>query len=169
MKLPLQTAGAAVLLLDAAGALPTTEARLSTQMATSIMSRRQGIMTGSGGASEALQAGFTQKAFAAIARQYPDDDRTAAIRDYLRDSAASVVPFLSNATHDALTYPMDRLSNGNALLALSAGPETNETSQFEAVAKALRESIDLNTRNSEGGFCKLFSWSSALMAPQPPS
>lgn len=162
MRFPVQTAGAAVLLLGAAGALPADAQLSSIHMATSIMSRRQGIMTGGGGASEGLQAGFTQKAFAAVARQYPDDDRTPAIRAYLRDSAASVAPFLSNATHDALAYPLDRLSNGNALLALSAGPETHEASRFKAAAKALRESIGLNRRSSEGGLCKLSSWSSPL-------
>lgn len=168
MRFPFQTAGAAVLLLEAAGALPT-DARLSIDMATSIMSRRQGIMTGGGGVSEALQAGFTQKAFTAIVRQYPNEGRTAAIREYIHDSAASVASFLGNATHDALAYPLDRLSNGNALLALSAGPETNETSQFQfrAAAKALRESIDLNPRSSEGGLCKLFSLSSTPMVSKP--
>lgn len=158
MKFPLPTVGAAVLpplLLDAVGALATDDARLSSiHMATSIMSRHQGIMTGRGEKSEALQAGFTQKAFAAVVRQYPNDDRTAAISAYIRDSVASVALFMSNATHDALAYPLDRLSNGNALLALSAGPDTNETRQFRAAAKALRESIDLNRRSSEGGLCK---------------
>lgn len=163
MKYPLPTVGAAVplllllLLLDAAGALAADDARLtSIHMATSIMSRRQGIMTGRGEASEALQAGFTQKAFAAVVRQYPHDERTAAVRRYIRDSAASVAPFLSNATRDALAYPLDRLSSGHALLALAAGPASDEIRQFRAAAEALRESIDLNRRSSEGGLCKLF-------------
>ncbi|KAI1632778.1 Six-hairpin glycosidase-like protein [Biscogniauxia mediterranea] len=116
-------------------------------MASSIMSRSQGIMTGDGGSSELLQAGFTQKAFTAIVNQYPGDG-TADIRQYISTSASSMVPFVSNATYDALSYPMDRLSNGNALLTLAA--TTNNTS-YHAAAKALRLSIDLNRRNSEGG------------------
>ncbi|KAI8624000.1 glycoside hydrolase family 105 protein [Xylariaceae sp. FL1651] len=124
-------------------------------MATSIMSRSQGVMTGKGGSSEALQAGFTQKAFTALVARYPGAS-TADVQQYIRTSAASTVPFLSNATNDALSYPLDRLSNGNALLALSSpSAASNDTSSssssLRATAKALRQSIDLNRRNPEGG------------------
>ncbi|KAH6651879.1 Six-hairpin glycosidase-like protein [Truncatella angustata] len=117
------------------------------------MSRQQGIMTGAGGSSELLQAGFTQKALTALVAQHSSNksfvDR---VQQYIRDSAASVAPFVSNATKDALGYPMDRLSNGNALLALSGnGTYRNTTVDYAAAAEALRDSIDLNRRNNEGG------------------
>ncbi|KAH8596617.1 Six-hairpin glycosidase-like protein [Bisporella sp. PMI_857] len=116
-------------------------------MALSIISRNQAIMTGKGGSSELLQAGFTQKAFTALVAQYPHNDE---VREYIRTSAASVVPFILNATHDALLYPMDRLSNGNALLSLYEQETGNAT--FGAAADALRQSIDLNRRNAKGGY-----------------
>ena len=106
-------------------------------------------MTGNGGPSELLQAGFTQKTFLALLEQQPEVD---AVRDYIQTSAASVVPFVINATHDALSYPMDRLSNGHALLELSAaGAGADNNQSFGAAADALRRSIDLNRRNPEGG------------------
>ncbi|KAL7621181.1 hypothetical protein AAE478_008498 [Parahypoxylon ruwenzoriense] len=127
-----------------------TATKYSAWMASSIMSRSQGIMTGKGGSSELLQAGFTQRAFSALAAQYPNDTFTPDVQDYIRASAASVVPFTLNATYNALSYPMDRLSSGNALLALYS-PLDNETASFRAAADALRRSIDLNRRNPEGG------------------
>ncbi|KAK6854438.1 glycoside hydrolase family 105 protein [Apiospora arundinis] len=132
--------------------LVAADVRYSTWMAWSIMNRGQGLMTGNGGSSEPLQAGFTQKAFTAILEKYPNDPLAPHIRDYVHKSAASVAPFMLNATHDALAYPMDRLSNGNALLSLSNGPKTNETTTFSSAAAALRQSIDVNRRNAEGGF-----------------
>ncbi|KAH9885937.1 Six-hairpin glycosidase-like protein [Xylariomycetidae sp. FL2044] len=124
------------------------DGRYSTWMATSLMSRSQGIMTGAGGSSELLQAGFTQKALTALTSQYPGDALAPTLQAYLRASAESVAPFVLNATSDALSYPMDRLSNGNALLTLSA---ENGNSSLRAAADALRQSIDLNRRNAEGG------------------
>ncbi|KAI0443364.1 Six-hairpin glycosidase-like protein [Xylaria telfairii] len=115
------------------------------RMASSIISRGQGIMTGLGGASEALQAGIVQKAFTALSAH--DSGSAATYGQYVRKSAASTIPFLSIAITDALTYPMDRLSNGNALLALSSA----KGNPYRATANALRESIKLNRRNSEGG------------------
>lgn len=123
----------------------------STQMVLSIISRNQGIMAGTGGSSELLQAGVTQKAFTALVSQYPNHNSSPEIRQYIQQSALSVAPFVLNATYDALSYPMDRLSNGNALLHLSRSAHVNNT-QFAAAATALRRSIDLNRRNSEGGF-----------------
>ncbi|KAI1337458.1 Six-hairpin glycosidase-like protein [Xylariaceae sp. FL0016] len=107
------------------------------------------LVTGTGGSSELLQAGFTQKAFTALVAQYPGAS-TAEIQTYIQESAASVADFVGNATYDALSYPMDRLSNGNALLMQSPLP-SNETVSFGAAAEALRTSIDLNRRNAEGG------------------
>ncbi|KAI1141047.1 glycoside hydrolase family 105 protein [Hypoxylon sp. FL0543] len=130
--------------------LATAQVKYSTWMASSIMSRSQGIMTGKGGSSELLQAGITQRALSALVALYPNDTLTPAIQAYVQKSAASVVPFTSNATYDALSYPLDRLSNGNALLTLYS-PADNSTSSFHAGADALRQSIDLNRRNPEGG------------------
>lgn len=115
------------------------------------MGRGQGIMNGKGGSSEPLQAGFTQKALTAILEKYPTDPLADKIRGYVYQSAASVAPFMLNATHDALAYPLDRLSNGNALLYLSETTKTDKTATFVSAAAALRQSIDLNRRNAEGG------------------
>ncbi|TGJ78591.1 hypothetical protein E0Z10_g10169 [Xylaria hypoxylon] len=120
--------------------------RYSQWMASSIISREQGVMTGLGGSSEALQAGFVQKAFTALSTYYPNSAAT--YEQYIQKSALSTTLFLSNASHNALSYPMDRLSNGNALLALSP---TKVPSPYRATADALRLSIALNPRNSENG------------------
>lgn len=154
----LATTAAAVLAIGPSPAVatagpPGNATRYSTWMASSLMSRRDGIMTGSGGSSEPLQAGFTQKAFAALAAQYPYGDGARA-RDYIDASVASVVPYLSNATKDALSYPLDRLSNGNAMVSLLAAPRNGtalHSSELETALGALRRSIDLNRRDDEGG------------------
>ncbi|KAI1101521.1 glycoside hydrolase family 105 protein [Jackrogersella minutella] len=130
--------------------LGNAQAKHSTWMASSIMSRSQGVMTGQGGSSELLQAGITQRAFSALVAQYPNDALAASVREYLQTSAISVSPFTANASHDALSYPLDRLSTGNALLNLYS-PTDNYTASFRASADALRRSIDLNRRNAEGG------------------
>ncbi|KAI0913206.1 Six-hairpin glycosidase-like protein [Ustulina deusta] len=118
----------------------------SQRMASSIIARGQGIMTGLGGASEALQAGFVQKAFTALSDYYQESG--AVYGQYVQASASSATLFLSNASKDALSYPMDRLSNGNALLALSPA---KGISTYSLTTDALRLSIDLNPRNLAGG------------------
>lgn len=138
--------------LPATADLPYNSTRYSTWMASSLISRKDGIMTGTGGVSEPLQAGFTQKAFAALLAQYPHDDIHA--QEYIEASVDSVAPYLSNATTDALDYPLDRLSNGNAMISLLAGAQGsqgNETSSYQAALDGLRQSIDLNRRNEEDG------------------
>lgn len=130
--------------------LASAQVHYSTWMASSIMSRNQGIMTGKGGSSELLQAGITQRALSALVAQYPNHTTTPDIQAYVHKSAASVVPFTLNATYDALSYPLDRLSNGNALLTLYS-PSDNSTASFPAAATALRQSININRRNPEGG------------------
>ncbi|KAI0489667.1 Six-hairpin glycosidase-like protein [Xylaria cf. heliscus] len=126
--------------------VPTTAAdalakpKYSQRMASGIMARGQGVFTGNGGSSEALQAGIVQKAFTALVAQYPSS--ATPYQQYIATSASSTIPYLSNATNDALTFPLDRLSNGNALLTLSTCRTTVD---------ALRQSIDLNRRNSAGG------------------
>ncbi|KAI8950970.1 Six-hairpin glycosidase-like protein [Xylaria longipes] len=119
--------------------------KYSQRMASSIISRGQGIMTGAGGVSEALQAGIVQKAFTALSAY--DRGSATTYEQYVRKSASSTISFLSNATDDAFSYPMDRLSNGNALVALSSA----EGTPYRSTADALRKSIELNRRNSEGG------------------
>ncbi|KAJ7160778.1 Six-hairpin glycosidase-like protein [Mycena filopes] len=119
----------------------------STWMALSIISREQGVLASSTDTSALLQAGITQKALRRLTQQYPHTPSTATFQQYLKRSIDSVVVPVSNATKD-LTYAMDRLSTGNGLIDLYA--ETgNET--YRAAVGALRESIDLNSRNVEGG------------------
>ncbi|KAJ7141881.1 Six-hairpin glycosidase-like protein [Mycena crocata] len=116
----------------------------STWMASSIMSREQGVLASSADTSAILQAGFTQKALQRLLELYPNHTSAAA---YLKKSVDSVVGPVSNGTKD-LSYPMDRLSSGSNLINLyvATGNESYRTA-FEG----LRESINLNTRNAEGG------------------
>ncbi|POS72358.1 glycosyl Hydrolase Family 88 [Diaporthe helianthi] len=121
----------------------------SIYMASSLIARNDGIMTGEGGSSEPLQAGFTQKAFTALLDLYPGNDE---VREHISASVDSVLPYLSNATENALSYPLDRLSNGNAMLSFSQQPLANaQTSAYTSGLEALRLSIDLNRRNQEDG------------------
>ncbi|KAJ7145841.1 glycosyl hydrolase [Mycena epipterygia] len=116
-------------------------------MALSIVSREQGVLASSTDVSAILQAGFTQKAFRRLIEQYPHDPFTETIRQYIQKSVDSVVVPVNNATKD-LTYSMDRLSSGNNLIDLykATGNET-----YREAFGALRESINLNSRNAEGG------------------
>ncbi|KAE9969270.1 hypothetical protein EG328_006990 [Venturia inaequalis] len=116
-------------------------------MASSIIARGQGIMTGNGGSSELLQSGITQKAFRRVIEQYPYDDSSLHIRDYITKSVDSTLGFLGNATKDT-AYPLDRLSNGNNLVALY---EQTGNASYKAVIESLRTSIDLQRRNGAGG------------------
>ncbi|OTB07368.1 glycoside hydrolase family 105 protein [Hypoxylon sp. CI-4A] len=141
---------AAVVLLGSSAAAPNSYAGYSRAMATSIMDRSQGIMTGSGDSSELLQAGITQHALTAWAAQYPSDPVAARAREYVCNSAASTIPFVSNETYDALSYPLDRLSNGRTLITESVGSDANAY-YFRSGADDLRRSVDLNRRNAEGG------------------
>lgn len=121
----------------------------SLWMADSLISRSDGIMNASS-ASIPLQAGFTQKALSALLRQYPNNSIVA---DYLSRSVHSVLPYFANATQDVLLYPLDRLSNGNAMLSLSQTGRlsSNQTTAYQAGAETLRSSIDIEPRNSYGG------------------
>lgn len=133
--------------ISAVAAVYDNATKHSIRMASSLIARNDGIMTGEEGSSEPLQAGFTQKAFTALLDQYPGNEE---VRDYITASVDSVLPYLSNATNNALSYPLDRLSNGNAMLSLSQQPDA-QTSRYESGLEALRLSIDLNRRNQEGG------------------
>ncbi|KAI2619670.1 Six-hairpin glycosidase-like protein [Hypoxylon sp. NC1633] len=132
------------------GVTAVIQSKHSTWMASSLMSRSQGIMTGNGGSSELLQAGITQRALSALVAAYPHDHFASDVRDYIQASAASVAPFTLNSTKDALSYPLDRLSTGNALLTLNTA-DANQTASLHDAADALRQSIDLNRRNAEHG------------------
>ena len=121
----------------------------SAWMAASIMSRQQGILGGPGDASQLLQAGFTQKAFHQLLSS--NLSASAAIADslsaYIQDSVASVTNVVSNASQDT-SYPLDRLSSGNALLRAYA---QTENASYASALTALEDSIALQPRNAEGG------------------
>lgn len=119
----------------------------STWMASSIISRGQGVLTGTGDASELLQAGFTQKAFRRWLEQYPHHPSANSRASFIKKSVDSVVPAVSNATVDVKS-PLDRLSSGNNLIKLYQETK-NET--YRTAFKELRTSIDLQPRNLEGG------------------
>ena len=104
-------------------------------------------MTGNGGSSELLQAGIVQKALTKLVNQYPDDPSTKSFHDYVIDSTESVAMFLQNATKDTV-YPLDRFSNGNGLIQQS---KTNENPNITLALSGLRKSLDLQTRNTNGG------------------
>lgn len=133
--------------ISAVAAIYDKTTKHSIRMASSLIARNDGIMTGEGGSSEPLQAGFTQKAFTALLYRYPSKEE---VRDYITANVDSVLPYLSNATNNALSYPLDRLSNGNAMLSLSQQPVA-QPSRYESGLEALRLSIDLNRRNQEDG------------------
>ena len=111
------------------------------------MARGQGILTNTGDVSELLQTGFTQKAFRRLVEQYPNDSLTVRVAQYIQTSVDSVVSSVSNSVQDT-SYSLDRLSNGNNLIELyeQTGNET-----YRQAFEALRESVNLNTRNREGG------------------
>lgn len=130
-----------------AAQIPPQTPRYSSWMVSSIMSRGQGVMTGTGGSSELLQAGITQKAFRRLIEQYPYHDSNLEVHKYITKSVDSTLGFLSNATKDA-SYPLDRLSNGNNLIALY---EQSGNASYKTVVESLRKSIDLQRRNDAGG------------------
>ncbi|KAK7055114.1 Six-hairpin glycosidase-like protein [Favolaschia claudopus] len=119
----------------------------STWMALSIMYREQGVLASSTDVSALLQAGFTQKAFTRLMKQYPHANSTQAIAQYIARSVDSVVGPVGNALQD-ITYPMDRLSSGNGLI--DQYVKTQNDADLTSLM-ALRESINLNTRNANGG------------------
>ena len=119
----------------------------SAWMAVSIMSRQQGILGGPGDASQLLQAGFTQKAFHQLLSANLSTSAADSFSAYIRQSVDSVTRVLSNASHDT-SYPLDRLSSGNALL--RAYTQT-ESASYASALTALEDSIALQPRNAEGG------------------
>jgi rhamnogalacturonyl hydrolase YesR len=120
--------------------------RYSLEMAKSIMSRHQGILASMSDRSSLLQAGFVQKAFREVVRQYSNHTSTPSINSYIQASVDFVVPTLSNATLDT-SYPLDRLSSGNGLI--NAYQQT-KNGTYRKAYEALRTSVDLQHRNAEG-------------------
>ena len=139
-----------LLLSTPAFALPNVSnstSPLSLQMAYSIMSRQEGIYTPSLGSSGPLQAGIVQKTFTQLMHQYPNDTLSSSLNSYIAHSADSLLSIFANTT-SALRYSMDRLSTGNAFVALAQS--TGEEKYVRAV-EVLRHSVDANERNSEAG------------------
>ncbi|KAF4556434.1 Hypothetical protein D9617_1g083120 [Elsinoe fawcettii] len=128
-------------------AVPATLYPLSIRMALSTISRSQGILTNVSERSSWLQAGFTSKTFRRILDLYPTHPSAPAIRSHLVSSVDSVLPTILNATAD-LGISLDRLSNGNQMLALYQ--ETGDP-KYRAGYETLRLSIDLQPRTAEGG------------------
>jgi hypothetical protein len=119
----------------------------SQWMASSNVSRSQGILTGQVGALDLLQAGFVQKAFHRLVDQYPDHNTMKNFSLYIKSGVGSIIPLLENATGD-ISYPLDRLSNGNNLISLY---KKTGNSTYSSILEALRYSIDLQPRNQAGG------------------
>ncbi|KAI4955242.1 hypothetical protein J4E91_001100 [Alternaria rosae] len=120
---------------------------ISIQMAQSIISRNQGILTSQTDSSALLQAGFTQKTFRQILSTYTNNSLAPTLNAYIVKSVNSVVPVVSNATRDT-AYPLDRLSSGNGLL--RSWQETGDE-KYKRAFEALRKSVDLQPRNGQGG------------------
>ncbi|KAG6368876.1 hypothetical protein INS49_003094 [Diaporthe citri] len=119
----------------------------STDMALSIIARQQGIMTNNTTPGSALQAGIVQKAFAAYNAYY---GRHAQIQEYIDHSTISAARYMASTIDDVKDWPLDRLSNGNAML-------SGNDPAYGAALDALRDSVRLNQRNSENG---LWYWES---------
>jgi rhamnogalacturonyl hydrolase YesR len=122
--------------------------KYSTWMITSMISRNDGILNGAGDASALLQAGFTQKAFSRWLDQYPNDAHSDIVASHIRKSVDSTIEVVSNASASVTKSPLDRLSTGNNLITLY---EETRNETYRTTFEALRESIDLQPRNAEGG------------------
>ncbi|THC87031.1 hypothetical protein EYZ11_013523 [Aspergillus tanneri] len=122
-------------------------------MADSVISRGQAILP-PGTTPEAsifLQVGIFQNAILRLKEYYGTPEEACAHGDwddYLVESTQSVTSWLLNSTRDT-QYPLDRFSDGNALLYLY---ETTQNETYKAVLDALRQSIDLQPRNKYGGY-----------------
>lgn len=118
-------------------------------MATSMMSREQGIYSGLGDVTEQLQVGFTQKAFSQLLSSNLSSSEAIAheLTSYIGESVDSIVGLFLNASLDT-TYPLDRLSNGNVPLRAYA---QGGNATYGAVVDALEESVVLQPVNAQGG------------------
>lgn len=121
----------------------------STDMILSIIARQQGIMTDNISPGCALQAGIVQKAFSAYNAYYGRHDQ---IQEYINNSTISAARYMASTIDDVKDWPLDRLSNGNAMLSSGSSDPT-----YDAALDALRDSIHLNRRTDEGA---LWYWES---------
>lgn len=132
----------------------------STSMALSIIARRQGIMTDNTQPGAALQAGIVQKAFNAH-NAYHGAHAHPEIQEYIENSTASAAKYMASTIDDVKNWPLDRLSNGNAMLLLSNNANANDNdaaaTTYALALTALRDSVRLNRRNNELG---LWYWES---------
>lgn len=120
---------------------------LSVRMAHSIISRHQGLYTPSSGSSGPLQAGLVQKVFTRLTLQYPTHGSTRSIQAYITTSADSLLGVYAN-TSTALSYSLDRLSAGNALIPLL---EATGEEKYERAVDVLVQSVHANNRTAQGG------------------
>ncbi|POS81017.1 glycosyl Hydrolase Family 88 [Diaporthe helianthi] len=126
-------------------AAPTTSTGpISYRMALSIMSRQQGIMNTTTEPGAALQAGIVQKAFAALNAYHGSSQPE--IQAYIDKSTAAAASLMTNEAADLTHWPLDRLSNGNAMLA-----DTTNSPTVAAALDALRNTVHLNNMNDESG------------------
>jgi rhamnogalacturonyl hydrolase YesR len=126
---------------------PNSTSPLSLQMAYSIMTRQEGIYDPSLDSSGPLQAGFVQRTFTQLLHQYPNATVSPSLTSYIAHSADSLLSIFANTT-SALRYSMDRLSTGNAFVAMA---QTTGEEKYTHTAEVLRSTIDANERNSEAG------------------
>ena len=146
----MRVSAAALLLPTSSFALsnaPNSTSPLSLQMAYSIMTRQEGIYNPSLDSSGPLQAGFVQKTFTQLLQQYPNATVSPSLKSYIARSADSLLTIFTNTT-SAIRYSMDRLSTGNAFIALA---QTTGEEKYAHAAEVLRSTIDANERNSEAG------------------
>ncbi|KAI3609249.1 cell wall glycosyl hydrolase [Moniliophthora roreri] len=115
-------------------------------MAWSILSRRQALVT-SGDPAQLLPSGFTQRTFAKIGRQYPDDRYRGLYAAYVREIAIHALEALSDA-EKVRSFPLDRLSLGNGMLDTFS---RSRDERFRRASDVLRDSIDTQPRNEAGG------------------
>lgn len=116
---------------------------ISYMMARSIISRKQGIMTTPTEPGAALQAGIVQKAFTAYTAYHGPHPE---IQAYVDDSTLAAAELMTHEAADLTSWPLDRLSAGNAMLSDKTGNPT-----IAAALAALRNTVHLNNVNDEAG------------------
>lgn len=116
---------------------------ISYTMALSIISRNQGIMTTATDPGAALQAGIVQKAFAAYTAYHGPQPE---IQAHIDNSTAAAAELMTHEAADLTSWPLDRLSVGNAMLDDTTGDPT-----VAAALAALRNTVHLNNVNAERG------------------
>jgi rhamnogalacturonyl hydrolase YesR len=121
--------------------------KYSIQMATSIISRHQGILSSPSDSSALLQAGFVQKAFHQL-QQSLNHTSSHSIKSYIESSINSIIPVISNASKDT-TFPLDRLSTGNSLI---YAYQSTGNGSYKTAYEALYDSVGFQPRNLDGSY-----------------